>query len=74
MENRKRFLLFIGSNAYPPRGGAYDLAGEYNIIREAIDACGKDRDIWANIFDLDTMEIVRAFSHGTWNNYKGGIL
>ena len=54
------YLLFAG-NAYYPSGGAEDLIGKFNSINEAEAAFNPSNYTlgWANILDLDTLEIVK---------------
>lgn len=67
------YLLFAGDDYYP-RGGAEDLQGQYNSIEEAISNHNPNEHNmdggWANILNLDTLEIVKEFNHSEfWKEY-----
>lgn len=63
------FLLFAGDDYYP-KGGGEDLKGCFRSVGDAVtahDPTEHDYDGgWANVLDLGTLEIVKWFSRGIW--------
>lgn len=63
------YLLFAGDDYYP-NGGAEDLIGRFETIKEAF--IGHDPNQfeydggWANVLCLDSMKIVKFFHRGNW--------
>ena len=66
------YLLFSGNDYYPV-GGADDLKGRYDTIEEAMAAHDPQRfkynRAWAHIMSLDTLQLVKYYSRGSWFEY-----
>lgn len=68
-----RFLLFAGDDYYP-EGGANDFKGAFESLDAAIEAHNPNEHKydggWANIFDLNTLKIVKTFNRGAWRDVE----
>ncbi len=84
LEKKKylKYLLFAGARFYA-QGGSEDLQGEYITIERAIQAHDPslywtdaiDDDSWANILNLETLEIEKTYENGIWHDgpYEAGM-
>lgn len=48
----KRYLLFAGDQYYP-RGGMYDLRGDFDTLEEAVEVASRGDALLKNNIDLD---------------------
>ena len=59
----KRYWLFAGDNYYPS-GGMTDYVDQFDTINEATNAHVRSNDPsgeWADVLDIESMDIVRHF-------------
>ena len=67
-----KYLLFAGTRYYPA-GGAEDFRGGFDSVDSAIAGYtpinheDEDEDRWANIFDVETLQIAMRFYGGQWH-------
>lgn len=60
----KRYLLFAGDQYYP-RGGMYDLRGDFDTLEEAVEVASRGEPMiaesgydWWHVVDSEIMDVV----------------